>query len=135
MNHDSEHWVEKRAKCTINRIFSDMYSKAIGDVHVANEHIQRSNGYLSFSVRFQNPLPAPGMPKTHFKVTSSLGEGGVDFHIENGEILISPNLKVTKQWNVKKRRCDLYVQVGDESPKKHTMDQILQMALEGLFFD
>ena len=54
----------------------------------------------------------------------------------NGDkITISSNIVVTKKQNVLKENCVLYLQNNDKNKaKKYTKDQIVQLALEPLFF-
>ena len=134
-------WVAKRYNSSLSQLMQAIYGRAKMAVEAAeqlsdNLGIERSFGIDNPPGDFQvwgQPFSLPPRKKQEllrleFKVAGSGRE--IQVVTDAGE----PKLSILPRWNVKEERVVLFVEMAGRESCGYTVDQIVQLALEPLFF-
>ena len=128
-------WVEKRSRCTLAVAMSDLRECAKAAVKRINEMLAAHRGF-PFEMEGGNsrfevqgwPIGS-ALPGPVHKVAVALNSEGNLIRIESA----AADFCVFQKWDVRREGCILYVDhEGQEN--EYTADQIIQLALEPLFF-
>jgi len=129
-------WIEQRSRCTLLWILDDLY-------RLADANIFRINrlGYSElekYPFKLQGSVSQGRFDVEGWFIGSKIDKsppGRVSFCIDGDSITISPNIVVTRQWDVFEEKCHLRVTVGgEEDSRRYTAAKVVQAALEPLFF-
>ena len=132
-------WVAKRLKCDLPVAMEEVRGCAQSAVDRANELLAEPRNDFPFTLeRSTNSFKVSGWPIRPV-TPDNFRSVCFDMNIKAGRIAVetvegSPDFRVFQRWNVKEEKCSLYVEMEGEQTAEYTADQIVQLALERLFF-